>query len=129
MYDGAGTDIVSVHRIAALVEAGGARFLRHWFSPAEIAHCAAKPVPSRHLAARVAAKEAVVKALALTWEGPLPWRSVEIRAGERGQPSVRLSGRVREAAERAGVRQVLVSIAHCGDYATAIAFATSADRT
>lgn len=124
MCDGAGTDIVSVARIAALIEARGSTYLDRWFTPAEIAYCSSMAVPSRHFAARVAAKEAVVKALPLPWDGPLAWRSIEIVTDERGAPSVRLSGPVSEAAEGVGVRFIRVSLSHCDEYATAIALAT-----
>jgi holo-[acyl-carrier protein] synthase len=124
MSDGAGTDIVSVARIAALIEARGSTYLDRWFTPDEIDYCSRMAVPSRHFAARIAAKEAVVKALPLPWDGPLAWRSIEIVSGERGGPSVRLSGAVGEAAEEAGVRNILVSLAHCDEYATAVALAT-----
>lgn len=124
MCDGAGTDIVSVARIAALIEARGATYLNRWFTQAEIDYCSGMAEPSRHFAARMAAKEAVVKALPLPWDGPLPWRSIEIVTDERGAPSVRLSGTVSEAAEEAGVRDIRVSLAHCDEYATAIALAT-----
>jgi holo-[acyl-carrier protein] synthase len=121
VHDGAGTDIVSVSRVGALIDARGSAFLERWFTPQEIDYCTAKAVPSRHFAARLAAKEAVVKALPLPWDGPLPWRSIEIVAGERGAPSVRLSGRVREDAARAGVGHIAISLSHSDEYATAIA--------
>jgi holo-[acyl-carrier protein] synthase len=118
-----GTDIVSVARIDALVRAGGARFLRRWFTAAEIDYCQGKAHPARHLAARFAAKEAVVKALGAPWEGPLAWRCVEVvRQGPA--PAVRLSGPVREAARAAGVADVQVSLSHCDEYATAVALAS-----
>jgi len=120
-----GTDIVPVARIAALVESGGEAFLDRWFTPAEVDYCTRKAEPSRHLAARIAAKEAVSKALPVAWDGPLPWRSIEIVSGPQGgRPSVRLSGELRAAADRAGVREVKVSLSHCDDYATAVALAT-----
>lgn len=121
MCDGIGTDIVAVSRIEALIRARGSTFLERWFTPVEIEYCTAKAVPSRHFAARFAAKEAVVKALPLTWEGPLPWRSVEIENEAGGRPVVRLSGDLLEAAQRAGVDAVRISMSHCDEYATAIA--------
>jgi holo-[acyl-carrier protein] synthase len=123
MYDGAGTDIVSVARIATLIEARGPAFLDRWFTPAEIDYCEGKAEPSRHFAARLAAKEAVAKALPMPWDGPLPWRSIEIVSGERGAPSVRLSGALEEAAAAVGVDRITVSLSHCDEYATAIALA------
>ncbi len=122
-----GTDIVSVARIAALVEARGAAFLDRWFTPLEVDYCTRMAEPSRHFAARMAAKEAVSKALPVSWEGPLPWRSIEIVNGPDGTPSVTLSGALRLAAEGAGVRSVKVSLSHCDEYATAVALATRSD--
>jgi holo-[acyl-carrier protein] synthase len=126
MCDGIGTDIVPVSRIAALVHARGAAFLQRWFTPLEIAYCTAKAVPSRHFAARFAAKEAVVKALPFGWDGPLPWRSVEIVNEAAGAPVVRLSGEILAAARRAGVGTVRISMSHCDEYATAVATVTLA---
>jgi holo-[acyl-carrier protein] synthase len=116
-----GTDIVAVGRITALAEARGDRFLERWFTPAELGYCAGKAVPGRHLAARFAAKEAVLKALPATWDGPLPWRSIEIAPAAGGAPVVHLSGELAEVARRVGVRHVQVSLSHCDEYATAVA--------
>jgi holo-[acyl-carrier protein] synthase len=121
MCGGAGIDIVSVARIANLMRGGRAAFLERWFTTAEIEYCNGKAVPSRHFAARFAAKEAVVKVLPSPWEGPLPWRSIEIVNDRRGAPSVRLSGAVLEVATQAGVGDIRVSLSHCDEYATAIA--------
>jgi holo-[acyl-carrier protein] synthase len=121
MCDGVGTDIVSVPRIAALVGDSGSAFTRRWFTPLEIEYCTGKAVPSRHFAARMAAKEAVVKALPFGWEGPLPWRSVEIVNEAHGAPVVRLSGELLAAATRAGVGDIRISMSHCDEYATAVA--------
>ena len=121
MPGGVGTDIVAVGRIAALIRERGAAFTERWFTAQEIDYCAGKAVPSRHFAARYAAKEAVAKALPVSWDGPLPWRSIEIVNDPRGVPSVRLSGAILEAATRAGVGQISVSLSHCDEYATAIA--------
>ena len=129
MHDRIGTDIVAVARIAALIRDRGATFLERWFTAREIDYCVSKQVPSRHFAARFAAKEAVVKALPVAWDGPLPWRSIEIVNDPRGAPSVSLSGAILDAARRAGVGEICVSLSHCNDYATAIALAAVvADR-
>jgi len=124
---GLGTDIVSVARFTRLARTGGPAFLERWFTPAEIDYCSGKAEPGRHLAARFAAKEAVVKALPGPWDGPLPWRRIEIVNDARGAPSVRLDGAVREAARRAGVREVQVSLSHCDEYATAVALCTAGE--
>ena len=121
MSSGVGTDIVAVGRIAALMRVRGTAFLERWFTAGEIDYCSSKAVPSRHFAARFAAKEAVVKALPVTWDGPLPWRSIEIANDPCGAPSVNLSGAILDAAARAGVGEISVSLSHCYEYATAVA--------
>ncbi len=121
MPGGVGTDIVAVSRIATLMQDRGAAFLERWFTAREIRYCSGKAVPSRHFAARFAAKEAVVKALPMAWDGPLPWRSIEIVNDRRGAPSVSLSGAIGDAAASSGVTEIRLSIAHCDEYATAVA--------
>jgi holo-[acyl-carrier protein] synthase len=123
-----GTDIISVARITALVRDRGAAFLKRWFTAREIDYCLSKAVPSRHFAARFAVKEAVVKALSMPWDGPLPWRFIEIVNDPRGVPSVSLSGPIADAAVRAGIGEIKVSLSHCDEYATAIALAVTGDR-
>jgi holo-[acyl-carrier protein] synthase len=121
MPGGLGTDIVAVARIAALMRDRGMAFLERWFTAREIDYCSSKAVPSRHFAARFAAKEAVAKALPMTWDGPLPWRSIEIINDPRGAPTVSLSGTLGDAATKAGVGEIKVSLSHCDEYAIACA--------
>jgi holo-[acyl-carrier protein] synthase len=123
---GLGTDIVAVARIAALLRDRGMAFLERWFTAREIGYCSSKAVPSRHFAARFAAKEAVAKALPMPWDGPLPWRSIEIINDPGGVPSVSLSGALRDAAANAGVGEIRVSLSHCDEYAIACALVTFA---
>jgi holo-[acyl-carrier protein] synthase len=124
-----GTDIVAVARIAALMRDRGTEFLERWFTASEIGYCFGKAVPSRHFAARFAAKEAVAKALPMVWDGPLPWRSIEIINDQRGAPSVSLSGAFRDAALEAGVGEISVSLSHCDEYAIACALVAVARVT
>lgn len=126
MTAGAGTDIVSVARVARLIGDGGPRFLQRWFTRAEIAYCISKARPSLHFAGHLAAKEAVFKALHSSSEGPVPWQHIEIGHDAIGAPDVRLSGPVLEAATRKGVGQVRVSLSHCDEFATAVAIAEEA---
>ncbi len=121
MTGGVGTDIVEVSRVTALMRDRGAAFLERWFTAGEIEYCSSKASPPQHFAARYAAKEAVLKALPVAWNGPLPWRSIEIVNDPHGVPSVRLSGAILDAATRAGVDEISVSLSHCIEYATAVA--------
>jgi holo-[acyl-carrier protein] synthase len=91
------------------------------FTSAERDYAAARARPGRHLAARFAAKEAVVKALGLA--GGFGFREIEILAGE--PPTVRLSGR---AAEAAAGRRIDISLTHSRENAAAVAVVRPGDR-
>lgn len=119
-----GTDIIAVERVGRLLHDRGRAFLDRWFTEAEIAYCVAKADPAQHLAARLAAKEAVVKVIRIPWDGPIPYRFVEISADPQGSPIVRLSGRVAQAAARSGIGPIEVSLSHCREYAVAVAMAS-----
>ena len=71
--------------------------------------------PGRHLAARFAAKEAVVKALGLS--GGFGLREIEVVAGE--PPTVRLQRPRRRGGRRAS--EIGVSLTHSRDFAAAVA--------
>jgi holo-[acyl-carrier protein] synthase len=112
---GIGIDLLEIDRMERALERHP-RLAERVFTAAEREYAAARARPGRHLAARFAAKEAVVKALGM--RGGFGLREVEVVAGE--PPTVRLSGGVREAA--AG-REVDVSLTHSRDAAAAIAVA------
>ena len=120
-----GTDIVSVHRIAALVERRGEPFLDKWFTRSELDYCLSKAHPPRHLAARLAAKEAVFKALQLSGDRTAPWHEIEVCHDAIGAPTARLSGDLLREAEDAGAGKILLSMSHSDDHATATALALS----
>ena len=87
-------------------------FLHQLFTPGEIAYCGSQRHPAQHYAARVAAKEAVFKALNLNGRDGASWREVEVRPEPGGGRRVVLHGRIKRLAERRGVRRVLVSLSH-----------------
>lgn len=126
MNVGAGTDIVSVARVTGLIEQGGDRFLRRWFTTREIAYCTSMAKPALHFAARLAAKEAVVKVLRAPADGAVPWRSIEICHDESGAPTVKLTRGVLETATRRGIGPIHVSLSHCDEFAVAVAVADAA---
>jgi holo-[acyl-carrier protein] synthase len=77
------------------------------------------------MAARFAAKEAVLKALGTGKAGRIRWHDVEVVNEESGRPTVRLDGAVAELAERDGVAGVEVSLTHTAELAIAQAVAVS----
>ena len=89
------------------------------FSAGEIDYCEAKRHPAQHYAARFAAKEAVIKALAPGGLGGSFWRDVEIRNEASGRPVVVLSGRLRAVADGLGASRVHVTMSHTRELALA----------
>ena len=118
MASGLGIDLLEIERLERALERHP-RLAERLFTAAEREYAAARARPGRHLAARFAAKEAVVKALGLS--GGFKLGEVEILAGE--PPAVRLRGKVASAA--AG-RTIGISLTHGKDYAAAVALAEPA---
>ena len=86
-----GVDVVEIARIARARSRWGRSFDERFFTPVEIAYAAAGADPDRRFAGLFAAKEAVYKALALTWDRPFSWRWIEISHAQSGAPLVRLA--------------------------------------
>lgn len=121
-----GTDLVLVDDIAASVAGFGQRYLHHVYAPTELAICATAGNPNAHrLAARFAAKEAVIKALRPT-DG-FRYSDIEIVSATDGSPTVALHGAIGEHAARLGIATSSISLTHDGDYAAAtyVAIATT----
>jgi holo-[acyl-carrier protein] synthase len=110
---GVGIDLLEIERLERALERHP-RLAERVFTAAEREYAAARPRPGRHLAARFAAKEAVVKALGL--RGGFGLREIEVIAGE--PPTVRLTGRASKAGAGLGVQ---VSLTHSKDMAAAVA--------
>jgi holo-[acyl-carrier protein] synthase len=110
---GVGIDLIEIDRIERALRRHP-RLAERVFSVAELEYAGARARPGRHLAARFAAKEAVVKALGL--KGGFGLREIEVVAGE--PPRVRLAGR---AAAAAAGREVEISLTHSRENAAAVA--------
>lgn len=61
-----GTDIVEIARVKDAVERWGGKFLKRIFTEGELSYCYEKRNPYPSLAARFAAKEALIKALSIS---------------------------------------------------------------
>jgi holo-[acyl-carrier protein] synthase len=115
-----GLDIVQISRIAQSLEQFGTAFERKLFTPDELAYAhAGTGVAAQRLAARFAAKEAVIKALQLS-EAGIDWRDMEVRRGEDGDCSIALHGRAGAIAAARAVEHIALSLSHDGDYAGAV---------
>lgn len=112
-----GCDVVALGEIEESLRAFGERFISRVFTPDEAATCVgANRVP--RLAARFAAKEAAIKALALP-SIPTPPREIEVTS-ESGVPALRLHGSIAEHARAQGWRDMRVSLSHTDCHAMAM---------
>jgi holo-[acyl-carrier protein] synthase len=110
-----GIDIIEIDRVADVIERHGDRFLNRIYTPDEIAHCRGRV---SELAARFAAKEAVMKALGTGVRG-VSWKDIEVLPNRRGKPLVFLYGRGAERAKAIGMRGLEISLTHSKLYAIA----------
>jgi len=115
-----GIDLVQVSRVSHSLERFGDRFMHRIFTAGEIAYATAAPaLVAERFAARLAAKEAAMKALDLGEQG-VSWRDIEVARAPSGAPTLVLHGLADTRAREAGVQSVEVSLSHEGDYATAV---------
>ena len=118
-----GIDLVDCPRIEQMAKRHGARFIERVFTPAEQAYAKSARNEIEKLAGRFAAKEAILKLMGTGWRGKIAWTDIEVVNNDAGQPEVRLSGEVREIADRLGINHISVSITHTANFAIASAVA------
>lgn len=114
-----GIDLVYVPDVSASIEQFGDRYLRRVYSPGELAACTGDDgsVSADRLAARFAAKEAVIKALRPSYG--VDYRNIEVVVDGNGGPSIDLHGNGRMLAGP-GIISASVSLTHDGSYASAV---------
>lgn len=117
-----GIDAIEIARIRRVLARHPQRFLRRVYTREEVAFCRGR-VPE--LAARFAAKEAVMKALGTGARG-LAWREIEILPDGRGKPLVYLHGLAQKRADAIGLRGIDVSLTHSRELAIASVVGASA---
>ncbi len=122
MLLGVGVDLVAISRIKKVYDKFPERFLNRLFTEREKAQFQKKGASMASLAARFAAKEAVLKAISCGI-GPAAMREVEIIAPTGKQPEVKLSGITAILAEQQNISAVTVSLTHEKTFACAIAAA------
>jgi holo-[acyl-carrier protein] synthase len=90
------------------------------FTPDEIAYCDSKRYPERHYAARMAAREAFLKALGSGALTPGEFKLVEVVHDDQNQPYIRIYGQVEARAKKAGVTNIFLSLSHTKTTAAAV---------
>jgi holo-[acyl-carrier protein] synthase len=116
-----GTDIIEIERVRRSISRFGDRFLNRVYTKAELrlyGHHA------HSLAASFASKEAVMKMLGTGNRG-VAWREIETLYLPSGKPLIKLNGRAQKQAEKLGIKEIDVSLAHSREYATATAIGST----
>jgi holo-[acyl-carrier protein] synthase len=120
-----GTDIESISAVAQSLVEFGARYANRVYTELELTTCGGvSPAAAPRLAARFAAKEAVLKLLNPTELIPT-WRSIEIRTATNGAPSVHLSGAAAELAASRRIGPIALSMSHGAGVGLATAIAAT----
>ncbi len=115
-----GIDMIENERVAAGIARSGERFMTRFFTDGEREDCNDQP---HRLAARIAAKEAVAKALG-TGIGDVKWVEIEIRVNTpRKRPVLHLHGNAARIADELGLTEWDISLTHTKDYASAVVVA------
>lgn len=122
MIKGAGVDLISIQRIDRVYRRHPHRFVHKVFTARERESIFKRACPAAAMAARFAAKEAVLKAIGCGI-GPAGLAEVEVLSFPGGPPEVRLHGKAGIQAEQRGITGVVISLTHDPPFACAIAVA------
>jgi holo-[acyl-carrier protein] synthase len=120
---GIGVDVVDIDRFRSSLERTPSMRTR-LFTATELAFVASQVDPVPSLAARFAAREAVMKALGLGL-GAFGFHDVWVQRAESGAPSLVVSGTAAELAAGAGVVRWHLSLTHSDLVAAAYVIAES----
>jgi holo-[acyl-carrier protein] synthase len=123
-----GTDLIYIPRVQRGLKRFSAHYASKLFTPQEWDYCqtqARAPLQEATLiAARLATKEAVAKALGCGLNGlgygqGVHWQSIEVISTLHQPPTLMLHDKAFVLANQRGITQWLLSWSHDGDYATA----------
>jgi holo-[acyl-carrier protein] synthase len=121
---GIGVDAVDIERFRRSLARTPSMHER-LFTPDELAYVRPKADPVPSLAARFAAREAVMKALGVGL-GAFGFQDVSVERAASGEPSLVVTGVAQQLAEAAGVSHWHLSITHTDTVAIAYVVASSA---
>ena len=118
---GVGIDLVDIDRIERLIEQFGDRALDRLLFESEREYCLSKASHARHVAARVAAKEAAYKALSQAGaDQVLWWHDMEVLLNDAGVPSMAFHDRGLVVFEKLQIKSCLLSLTHSNVQAGAV---------
>ena len=118
-----GTDLIETKRIKDAIKKWDDSFLKRVFTAKEIKYSMKRRFYFEHLAARFAAKEAVLKAFG-QGIGAADLKEIEITNDKSGKPNVTLKGKMEKLRKRNKINNITISMSHTRHYAQAIAIVT-----
>ncbi|MEU3933617.1 holo-ACP synthase [Streptomyces sp. NPDC029044] len=113
-----GMDLAEVTRVEDLMSSQP-ELRERVFTSRELAYCYRRKRAGEHLAARWAAKEAVLKSLGTGMGRGMEWTDIEVVNDRAGRPQVRLYGEVEAVATSLGMHHIDLSLSHSGGLAVA----------
>lgn len=121
-FVGVGIDLVDLQRVRDLLADKGEQAMIRFFSEHERQYLASRPDATGHAAARIAAKEAVYKAMqSLPGARGVGWREIEVSRDSDGRPAIRLHGLAARISQERGGLAIKISLTHSALSAGAIA--------
>jgi holo-[acyl-carrier protein] synthase len=114
-----GIDLVDIAHTARLLADPTDQLLTRCFTTQELDAVGTGTDRAARLSGRLAAKEAVMKALGTGFSGGIGFLSIEVVTLPSGAPTIVLHGAAQKGAELLGIGSWLVSTSHEGDMAIA----------
>lgn len=114
-----GIDLVAADDVRNSIDAHGRRYLERVYTKTELRECGSDPAL---LAARFAAKEALMKALGVSGE-QVAWSEIGVAQDSGGRSSLELTGAAAALGERLGLGHIALSMTRERSLAAAIVFA------
>ncbi len=119
---GVGIDLIDLDRVRMLLARKGEKAMTRFFSKGERDYLATRTDATGHAAARIAAKEAVYKAMqSLRGARANGWREIEVSRDAEGKPAIALHGLAARLSDECGGLRIQVSLTHSATSAGAIA--------
>ena len=118
-----GVDVAPVARFVRLLARAPDRTYARLCTRPEADHCRSRAHPAESLAARFAAKEAVLKCLGTGWADGVGFAQIEVVRAASGAVSLQLRGVAAELARQRGIDRWHLSLSHTEELATAFVVA------
>lgn len=118
-----GIDLIQISKFRRFYDNASEEQLGEIFDEEERGQVNGRGRPEIGLAARFAAKEAVIKVLEDIDAFAFRWTDIKVQKKTSGKPTVRLYGLAAELAKKRGIERIEISMTHTNEYAAAQALA------